>query len=166
MRFFLPLLLLFFAGCGYKPSSDFTRSSIGGSVYVEVEINAKEAVSIPYIKDSMIEAVIRRFHSRVKSEEMADTVMYMRLNSVSFTPLNYDRDGYVVAYRANVSISIRYKTKNSSSYKIYSAKGIHDFTIEPDSVISDANRENAIKIGSNRAIDSFISYLSAKGILK
>lgn len=165
MRFFLPLLLLFFAGCGYKPSSDFTRSSIGGSVYVEVEINAKEAISIPYIKDSMIEAVIRRFHSRVKSEEMADTVMYMRLNSVAFTPLNYDSNGYVIAYRANVDISIRYK-KHGAAYKIFDARGVHDFSVEPDSVISDTSRENAIKIGSNRAIDSFISYLSAKGILK
>lgn len=165
MRFFIPLLLLFFVGCGYKPSSEFTRASLGGSVYVQVEINAKEASTIPYIKDTMIEAVIRRFHSRVKSEERAQTVMFMRLNSVSFTPISYDSNGFVVAYRANVDISIRYKKKDGA-YKIYNAQGVHDFTIQPDSVISDANRENAIKTGTNRAIDSFISYISAKGMLK
>ncbi|MFP4332707.1 MAG: LPS assembly lipoprotein LptE [Campylobacterales bacterium] len=165
MRFLIPLLLLFFIGCGYKPSSEFTRASLGGSVYVQVEINAEEATTIPYIKDSMIEAVIRRFHSRVKSEDMADTVMFMRLSSVSFTPVSYDSNGFVVAYRANVDISIRYKKKNGA-YKIYNAQGIHDFTIQPDSVISDTSREKAIKIGTDRAIDSFISYLSAKGILK
>lgn len=165
MRYLTLLLIfsLFFVGCGYKPSSTYTKKSIDKRVYVSVMVNPKEPINTPLIKDSMIEAVVSRFHSRVASKESADTIISLELRSVNFTPLTYDDMGYVTAYRALVSLVVRYG-KPDGSPNLFYASGEYDFNIEPSSVISDANRQDAIKNATTKAIDSFISYLSSKGV--
>jgi len=160
----ITIFSLLFIGCGYKPSSTYTKKSINQKVYVGIEVNPKEPTNIPFIKDSMIEAVVSRFHSRAVSKESADTVINIELKSVNFTPLTYDSNGYVTAYRALISLVIKYGKPNESPNLFY-ASGEYDFNIEPNSVISDTNRQDAIKNASAKAIDSFISYLSSKGAL-
>lgn len=160
----ITIFSLFFIGCGYKPSSTYTKKSINQNVYVGIEVNPKEPTNIPFIKDSMIEAVVSRFHSRVVDKNSADTVINIELKNVSFTPLTYDSNGYVTAYRAVTTLVFKYGKPNEPQNLFY-ASGEYDFNIEPNSVISDSNRQDAIKNASAKAIDSFISYLSSKGAL-
>jgi len=166
MRFALSfILVVFLLGCGYKPSSTYTKKVVGNSVYVSVAVDPREPTNIPFIKDSMIEAVVSRFRARVAEKKLADTVMLLELKSVDFSPLTYDKDGYVRAYRTIVEIVINYSSKGEGE-NLFFARGEYDFNIEPNSVISDSNRQNAIKNASAQAIDSFFSYISSKGALK
>jgi len=41
--------------------------------------------------------------------------------------------------------------------------GFYDFPIEPEAIISDSLRFQAIKNGSAKALDAFISYITQKG---
>lgn len=161
------LILLTFvllAGCGYRPSSEYTKKVLNDSVYVAVKVNAKEPVNIPFIKDVMVESVVKRFHARVFAKKEADTIITMDLKEVDLTPLTYDSNGFVTAYRTVVKIVIQYDGKEGRGD--YFAVGEHDFAIKPNSVVSDTNKQNSIKYASESAIDSFVSYLSAKGVVQ
>lgn len=162
-HFLLLLIVLLLNGCGYRPSSEYTKKVIKDSVYVSVKVNPQEPVNIPFIKDVMVEAVVKRFHSRVFSKKEADTIIAMDLKDVQLDPLTYDSNGFVTAYRTTVDIVIQYDGKEVRGD--YFAVGEYDFSIAPNSVVSDTNKQDAIKNASASAIDSFISYLSAKGAM-
>ena len=60
---FLFLIVVFFIGCGYKPSSYYSKNEIGGFVYVNVAIDINNAQNSVLIKDAMNEMVINQFHA-------------------------------------------------------------------------------------------------------
>ena len=43
--------------------------------------------------------------------------------------------------------------------------GYYDFPIEPNAVISDAKRFDAIRFGAQKAIDSFVSIMAMRGAI-
>ena len=47
----------------------------------------------------------------VYKESLADTIMSVKINSVSMTVLQYDSDGYNKLYRAKVNILVSYTKK-------------------------------------------------------
>jgi len=47
--------------------------------------------------------------------------------------------------------------------KIYTSRGTYDFSVVPNSVLTDKERFNAIKFSSFKAISAFITQVSAEG---
>jgi len=162
-RLLLSLLVLFLGACGYKPTLHYTRALMGDNIYVEVKTSLQDPENSVLIRDALNEAVIGKFRSRIVPRQKADATLVMELKRVSFLPIQYDKNGYVIAYKTYVDLLTHYRDRKGRSGDITST-GDYDFTIESNSVISDTKRFEAIKYASYKAVDEFISKLSVKGI--
>ncbi len=159
--FLLPLLLI---GCGYKPSSVYTKKVLGKNIHVNVNISRKDPKNSVLIKDAVNEAVVGRFDAKLVKKKDADTDVVVSIGSVSFTPLSYDKDGYVISYKTKVVLNASYKTGNGNS-QAFSTSGEFDFPITANSVISDTKRFEAIKYASKDAVNEIISKITIMGIM-
>ncbi|MEJ2467941.1 MAG: hypothetical protein P8Y51_02505, partial [Campylobacterales bacterium] len=97
-------------------------------------------------------------------EEHAQSHLKIALRSVRFIPIRYDTNGYIIAYRAIVMLDIE-RTKGEQT-RNYQARGSYQFTIEPNAIISDLVRFEAIKFGSEKALDSFVAQVAGEGALR
>lgn len=157
------LIAIFISGCGYKPSVQYTKDVLGERIHVEVAISRKDPKNSVIIKDAVNEAVITRLGGKLSTKELADSELYAKIGSTIFSPILYDKDGYVVSYKAKVSLSIKYITK-SGKKESFSTIGEYDFPIEANSVISDTNRFEAIKYASLDALNEVISKIAMDGM--
>ena len=159
------ILFIFFVGCGYRPSSQYSKRILGNKIYAEVFIDVHNPENSVLIKDAVNEAIVAEFKSKiVDKKDEANSEFFVKFNSISFTPTAYDPNGYVVAYRATVSLNIIYIDKFGKK-GTFNVSGIYDFSIEANSVISDTKRFDAIKFASYKAIGEFVSKVAIKGIL-
>ncbi len=156
-------LTLFTVSCGYKPTLIYTQNVLGDKIYVEVKTSLQDPENSVLIRDSVNQAVIKKFRSKIVPKKYANSMLFVTLKKVSFLPIQYDKNGYVIAYKTYVTLSSRYVDKKGHK-SIITSTGDYDFAIESNSVISDTKRFEAIKNASYKAIDDFISKLSVKGI--
>ena len=148
--------------CGYKPSSHYIKQIFTDTVYVEVKVDAIEPENAPFIKDEMNRLVYTRFKGRVASKEEAESKIYVNYRGTSYTPLAYE-DGYVTRYRADIRVNFKMDTKEGRI-----SKNIHsrvESDIQASSLTSSTLRTEAIKVGLAKALDEFIGYVSARGLL-
>ncbi|MCF6241695.1 MAG: hypothetical protein L3J74_10160, partial [Bacteroidales bacterium] len=120
---FLPLLFL---GCGYKPSSVYTKKVLGENIHVNINISRKDPKNSVLIKDAVNEAIVGRFDAKLVKKKDADTNLVVSIGSVNFTALSYDKDGYVISYKTKVVLNASYKTSNGKS-RSFSTTGEFDF---------------------------------------
>ncbi len=162
MRIFLLVLVLFgFTACGYSPSSKFARDVLGEKISTSIVISAQDPENTVIIKDAIDEAIIEVFHASLRDRARSDTHLVLNIESTSYTPVVYDKDGFVITYRMSVSLDIvRY---HSGIAKKYRARGMHDFSVEPNAVVTDLERFKAIQVSAIKAIRSFVAQLSAEG---
>ena len=163
MRIFAGCIIatIVFTGCGYVSAAHYAQSVVGESVSTEVLISAEDPQNTVLIKDAVDTAVITKFRTSLTSKNASKTHLKIQILSVSFTPLRYDVNGYVVTYRTIVSMGINRTTLDKS--KGYSTWGVYDFDIEPNAIISDQARFNAIGLSAQKAIDAFIAQIAAEG---
>jgi len=159
---FFVSLLLFVVGCGYKPTSVYTKKVLGDRIYVDVSISKVDPQNSVLITDAINEAVIDKFKAKLATKESATSKLHISLGSTSFKPIQYDENGYVIAYKTYVTLSSRYTDKDGVSKTVHTT-GDYDFSIEANSVISDNKRFEAIKFASLKAIDELISKISIRG---
>jgi len=151
------------SACGYKPSSHMIKNVFEDSVYVEVIVDRVEPENAAYVKDEMNRLVYTRFKGRVTSKEEAKSQIIISYAGSSFTPLAYE-DGYVTRYRANIRVRFDMVTKEGKLKKTISS--IVESDIQASSLTSSALRTDAIRKGLGKALDEFLAYVSAKGMLK
>lgn len=158
------VLLLMVSGCGYRPSAKFASSVVGESISTNVIISREDPRNSVIIKDAISAAILERFKSKIAPKGSATTHLDVVLEGYTLTPQQYDKYGYVVLERATVRLLItRVRGDEKKTYKTY---GVHDFTVEPNSIVTDDLRFSAIREGAAKAIDSFIAKVSAEGVLK
>lgn len=155
------LVFVFITGCGYLPASKQARKVVGGKIFVEVTVSLQDPENAVLIKDAARKAVVTRFHSSLVPQAQAKTTLWVELTGISFTPLQYDTNGYVIVYRANITTNVIRRSKTEK--KSYNARGSFDFAIEPNAVITDNQRFDAIRQASLKALDSFIAQVGAEG---
>ena len=162
---FLGILLAFvLIGCGYKPTSYYAKSALGTRIYADVIISRQDPQNSVLIKDSINEAIVSRFGSRLVSKEEADVILKVKLTSVAFSPVVYDKYGYVIAYKTIVALEIT-STKQGQN-EVFQTSGEYDFSIEFNSVISDSKRFEAIRNAADDALDEFVSKVSIQGLYR
>jgi hypothetical protein len=162
MRFGIVLVLaLFISGCGYAPASYYAKNVMGESVSTEVVISMEDPQNTVIIKDAVDMAVITKFRTALVSKSVSKTHLKVAIESVNFTPLRYDTNGYVTAYRTTVAM--HFDCSAGDKTKQYSSHGMYDFVIEPNAIISDQSRFEAIRQGAQKGIDSFIAQVAAEG---
>jgi len=147
--------------CGYKPSAKFSRDVVGERVSTDVVISAYDPENTVIIKDAVDAAVIKIFHASLSDRSSSDTHLKISISNPSYTPVQYNSEGYVIAYRTTINLTIvRYHNGLSKSY---GAKGTYDFSIQPNAVISDQDRFKAIRFSAEKAIGSFLAQVAAEG---
>ena len=154
--------LLLVTGCGYKPSSHAIKNIFHDTVYVEVVVDRVEPENAPEIKDEINRMVYTRFKGRVASKEEAGSRLRISYSGSSFTPLSYD-DGYITRYRAKVRVKFDMLTKQGKTSKTITA--VHESDIQASSLRSSVLRTEAIAQGVEKALDEFLAYVSAKGVM-
>lgn len=160
----LAFLVVGLNSCGYKPSSKFSKNLTGEKISTSVKISLVDPENTVLIKDAVDAAIISVFHASLVERNYSDTHLDISMSEPSYTPIQYNSDGYVIAYRASVTLRIKRETKHET--KNYSAYGTYDFTIEPNAIITDQQRFYAIKQSAAKAITSFMAKVSAEGSIK
>jgi len=155
--------VLIFSACGYKPSSHVIKNVFSDTVYVEVIVDRAEPENAPYVKDEMNRLIYTRFKGRVVSKEKAQSQIKISYTGSNFTPLAYE-DGYVTRYRANIRVKFDMVNKQGREQKLITS--IVESDIQASSLTSSALRTEAIREGLEKALDEFLAYVSAKGMLK
>lgn len=166
MRYFLPITLviaLFFSACGYRPSSVYARGVIGEKVSTSIVISSADPENSVIIKDAVDSAIISIFHSSLKERDDSTTHLIMSLKTPQYVPIEFDSNGFVIAYRMSLTLNIK-KIRNGVS-KVYISKGTHDFSITPNAIVTDQERFEAIKFSAQKAIHSFIAQTSVDGVI-
>ena len=148
--------------CGYKPSSHAIKNIFSDSVYVEVKVDRVEPENAPFVRDELNRMIYTRFKGRVTSKENADSQIIANYRGSSFYPLAYE-DGYVVRYRANIRVHFTMLTKQGKLSKNISS--IVESDIQASSITSSVLRTEAIRKGLEKALDQFLGYVTAKGML-
>ena len=163
MKKYLTLFIafLFLTGCGYLPASKQARKAVGDKIFVEVTVSLQDPENAVLIKDAARKAVVTRFHSSLVPQVEAKTTLWVNLSSISFSPLQYDENGYVIVYRTNININVI--RRNNGQQKSYNSRGSYDFAIEPNAIITDTQRFQAIRQASLKALDSFVAQIGAEG---
>ena len=154
-------LIIFLSACGYKPSSKYARSVIGEKINTDVVISAQDPQNTVLIKDAVDSAIVEIFHASLTEKTQADTTLKFSLTPPRYAPIQYNTDGYIIAYRATIILKIVRESKNIK--KKYTAKGTYDFSVVPNAVITDQERFDAIKFSAIKAISSFVAQISAEG---
>lgn len=157
----LILAALLLTACGYKPSSKFSRQIVGEKISTSVVISAIDPENTVVIKDAVDAAIIEVFHASLTERSDSQTHLKLSLSNPSYSPIQYNSDGFVVAYRTTISLQITRETKGES--KNYTARGTYDFSVAPNAVITDKERFDAIKFSSAKAIKSFVAQVSSEG---
>jgi len=156
------MLVLMLTSCGYRPSSHFTSKTIGEKVYTEVDVSLSDPENAVLVKDALNRALYSRLKSLATTKEEADSTIKVAYDSIKFRPLQYDKNGYVVYYQAN--IRLRFELIRGDSREERVIMGRYEFPVRPSAIISNDLRFKAIERGSIRALDQFIAYISSKGL--
>lgn len=154
-------LVLFFASCGYKPSAQYARDVLGEKVSTSVVISQEDPENSVLVKDAVDAALINTFHAALTDRAHSDTHLIISLSNPSYTPIQYDTNGFVVAYRMQVVLGI--KRYHNGQEKRYTAKGYYDFAVEPNAVVTDQQRFEAIRNAAQKAIVAFVAQISSEG---
>ncbi|MEA3371796.1 MAG: hypothetical protein U9Q40_10700 [Campylobacterota bacterium] len=160
----LTISLLLLSACGYKPSAKYSREVVGESISTSVVISAEDPENTVIIKDAVDSAVIEVFHASLTSRNYSQTHLHLRISSPRYTPIQYDANGYVIAYRATIRLGIVRETNGQR--KNYTTVGNYDFSVVPNAVLTDQERFDAIKFSSQKAISAFVAKVSAEGTIK
>ena len=156
------LIALLLTACGYKPSAHAIQNLFSDTVYVEVKVDRAEPENAPYLKDEMNRMVYTRFKGRVVPKDQAQSKIVVSYAGSRFTPLTYT-DGYVTRYRVHVRVHFDMVTKQGKLSKTITT--IYDSDIDESALSSSALRIEAIRKGLEKAMDEFLAYATAKGML-
>ncbi|MBN2896726.1 MAG: hypothetical protein JXK05_12635 [Campylobacterales bacterium] len=160
-----PLLALFIAtGCGYKPSSQHARALLGSRVSTEVRVSLQDPQNTVLIKDAINKAVITRFRASLATRDEADSHLIISIKALNFSPLQYNQNGYIVAYRTMIVLDI--ERVSGEERGRYRASSVYDFGIEPNAIISDQARFEAIRQSAQKALDLFVAQAVSQGAQK
>ena len=156
--------LFTFAGCGYRPTSHYIKPVVLESVSTHIVISMRDPDNTVLLKDALNEAVVNRFRTQLTDRAHSKTHLTIALRDTKFIPIRYDTNGYIIAYRAMIMLDIDRETEGET--RRYQTKGSYQFTIEPNAIISDYVRFEAIRYGSEKALDSFVAMIASEGVAR
>ena len=163
-NFFLLMAIVFFTGCGYKPSSHYVKKTIGGKIYTEVRISPKDPEVMPLVVDAISEAIVSKYKSHLaKSAKDADSVVIINNAKFVTSGLQKDENGYTVLFRTTVVLDVLLRTKESE--KKFKLSGSYDFAQTSDSVLSEEKKLSSYRQATIKALDSLtakLAYIGAK----
>jgi hypothetical protein len=156
---------LFFSGCGYKPTSHYAKHEIKGNVFVRLKVDINNATNSVIVKDAVNEMVVNQFGAILtNNKNIANTIIDVTLDSVSFKTLQDDNQGYAKLYRTTVGITLKYlyKGKSENISKSINVSGSYDYSVDPNSLITDSKKQEAVKIAAQKALSEIFSKIAVQ----
>ena len=152
-------------GCGYKPSSHYTRQILGKRVYATVSVFIEEPENSTIIEDALKEALKTRLNVSFSDKHNASSTINLSLKTLKFRPLQTDENGYVSIYRAEIVLRAKhtYSKNGAPKTSYYNLEGFYEFPVKPSASISLMQKFDAIKFSALKALDSLIPKLALKG---
>ena len=161
---FLFLVVVFFIGCGYKPTSYYAKDAISGLVYVELSLNVDNSKDSISIKDAVNELVLNQFEANLtKDRSKADTFIMAKLNTIGYSVISSDTLGFANRYRVTVTLSLEYHKKGQET-KTFKVSNFDDYFIDNDSSVADTNKQNAITNAILNALEDIFSKIALNNI--
>ncbi|KIM02867.1 MAG: hypothetical protein KU29_13600 [Sulfurovum sp. FS06-10] len=160
----LLVTLLLLTACGYKPSSHYTPQVLGKNIATEVDVSMSDPENAVLIKDALHKAIYTRLGAKVNRKGTEESLIRIIYHHIGFMPLQYDQNGYVVYYQAVITLRFEFTKGKIQENRLI--VGRYQFPIRPSAIISNDLRFKAIEQGSIKALDQFIAYISAKGLLE
>jgi hypothetical protein len=157
------LVAMLLTACGYKPSSQMIKNVFHDTVYVEVTVDKVEPENAPFIKDEMNRLVYTRFKGKVTSKDEAKSKIFITYAGSTYIPISY-KNGYVVRYRALIRVHFDMLNKEGKTSKTIIS--VVESDIHVSSLTSSTLKTESIRKGLEKALDEFLAYVSAKGMLK
>lgn len=159
--FIVVLISITFVGCGYIPSAKYSRNVLGDKINTKIIISSSDPANSVIVKDAVDRAIIELFHASLSSKKYADTELTLKISSPSYRAVQYDSNGYIIFYRATITLSIDRDSKGVKKH--YISRGSYDFSVDPNAALTDQQRFDAIKYSSIKAISAFVAQVSAEG---
>ncbi|WP_394994187.1 LPS assembly lipoprotein LptE [uncultured Helicobacter sp.] len=160
MKHIVALVALLFVACGYVPVASFSDKVFGEGVYVQITMDPQLPEASVGAKDAINLAVLTRLNNSLASKQSAQTIIDMRVLSVSSTPVAYDNNGFVSHYRATVSLSFNVRNKNGTSFNA-SSSGYYDYAASSTSaLLIEESKLGAVSNATVQALDKFISQVA------
>lgn len=158
---FVVIGLLFLGGCGYKPVSHYAREQIHGLVYINSETSLQDPQNSVVLQDSISQMLVGNLGLILTDKkELADTIVNVSLGKPSISQIQYDTQGYVTTYRATVTVILNYDNKRKKG--TVRSSGEYDFEAGDIYTITDAERFNAIKQASSKALEDILGKLAVE----
>ena len=148
-------------GCGYRPSSHFAKKVFGDRIYTKVDVSFATPENSILTKDALNKALRTRLKTIVTHKEDADSMLSVMYESITFIPLQYDKNGYVVEYQVNLKLKFTFEKDGKIETK--RTIGRYVFPILPSAIIAYDVQLKAIEKSSVKALDQFFAYIVAKG---
>ena len=152
-KILLNLFVILIVGCGYRPTIDFAKDKYSNKKgFIEVNIDYDNANNSVYLKDALIEFAVNKLNLiLVEDKNKAQIKIFGKINSISQTQLQSDTSGFGKIYRENVSLFIKINDKS------YTLSSYFDFSIDPNSGVTESKKEEAIKNAIEKALNSLFS---------
>ncbi len=158
--FIVSVCVLFFVGCGYKPSAYHAKQVIGDKVYVDLKVDIEDPRNSVLVKDVMNELILQKLDKQlVYKKEEADTLMVLKYRNITISSLSYDAQGYTKLYKVSVDINVKY-AKNGAPYNSFNVTSSYNFSVLNGGVISESRKFDAIKTASDKAMNEVLSKLA------
>jgi hypothetical protein len=147
--------------CGYKPLSYYAKKEMEGNVFVKLNVSLVDPKNSVLVKDAVNKLLIQKLDSSlVNSEENADVIMNVSIDSVNIETLSYDTDGYNKLYNTVVVIGINYFRKDNGIKKSFTVEGEYDFSIDDGTTITETKRYDSISNAADKALDEVLSKIA------
>lgn len=160
---FFILCVFFSMGCGYQPVSYYAQSIFNDGVYVDIIMNASVPESGSMVKDTVNNAIIKRFASSLKSKDEAKSFLKINVQSITQTPVAYNQQGFVSYYRTNIVLGIHFENINGANFDVINS-GYYDYSADfTSTLVLDQYRLESITQATNSALDKFISQVAYYG---
>ena len=159
--FVILVAIITLSSCGYKPSAKYAREVLGAKISTQVIVSQTDPENSVIVKDAVDRAIIEVFHASLSDRKHASSHLTIKISEPAYSALQYDTNGYIISYRATITLSIIRESKDTK--KTYSSKGTYDFSVDPNAVLTDQQRFDAIKFSSIKAISAFVAQVSAEG---
>ncbi len=115
------------------------------------------------VKDAVNEMIVNKFGARLTNNKtIADTVVDVSLGEVSYATLQSDDSGFAKLYRTNVSINFKYKNVATNISKSLRVSSSYDYSVDADSVITEAKKLESVKIAATKALSNIFSKIAVQ----
>lgn len=167
MRLCACILLIFIvSGCGYQPVSRYADEIFKNGVYVDISIYPAVPEASTGIKDSINNAIIKRFQGQLVDKAQSHARLKIDVVSITNSPIAYNKDGFVSHYRTNIVLGIYFENNDGVKFNVVNS-GYYDYNADfTSTIVLDQYYFDSISSAALQALDKFVSQVAYYGSYK